>query len=150
MSKINLGDSIKDFTFTDQFGEEVKLSDLKGKKVLISFHPLAWTSVCTDQMRDLERNYDKFAEKNVIPIGVSVDPSPSKSAWAKILCLSKLQIVSDFNPFGEITNYLDIYRSDLNSSERANFLIDEEGKLIWSKVYEISTLPDLNEIFEIL
>lgn len=150
MSNFEIGTNVKDFKFTDQSGEEISLHELRGKKVLLSFHPLAWTSVCTDQMRDLERNYDRFTEKNVVPIGVSIDPSPSKSAWAKVLCLSKLQLVSDFNPFAALTNYLDIYREDLNSSERANFLIDEDGNLIWKKVYEISDLPDLEEVFEVL
>ncbi len=41
---IKVGDKAIDFTLNDQHGEEVKLKDLKGKKVLLSWHPLAWTS----------------------------------------------------------------------------------------------------------
>ncbi|NLC39292.1 MAG: redoxin domain-containing protein, partial [Clostridiaceae bacterium] len=42
------GDKAPDFRLKDQYGEEIVLSELKGKKVLISWHPLAFTSVCTD------------------------------------------------------------------------------------------------------
>lgn len=150
MSNIEIGSKINDFTLRNQHGDDISLSDYKGKKVLLSFHPLAWTSVCTDQMRALERNYDKFEEKNVVVLGLSVDPEPSKKAWASVLSLEKLNILSDFKPLAEVAKDLDIYNEKLNASERANFLIDEEGNLIWKKVYELSTLPDLDEIFEIL
>ena len=87
---IKVGDIAPDFKLVDQNGREIALGEFKGKKVLLSWHPLAWTSVCTDQMRALDRNYDKFAEKNTVVLGLSVDPQPSKSAWAKAICLSKL------------------------------------------------------------
>ena len=45
---INVGEPVPDFTLKDQNEKEITLSDLKGKKVLLSFHPLAWTGVCTD------------------------------------------------------------------------------------------------------
>ena len=72
---IKVGETAPDFTLKDQNGEDVSLSDFVGKKVLLSWHPLAWTSVCTDQMRDLERNIRRFEEKNVIVLGMSVDPA---------------------------------------------------------------------------
>lgn len=52
---VKIGDKAKDFTLKDQDGKELHLSDLKGKRVLLSFHPLAWTSVCADQMKSLEK-----------------------------------------------------------------------------------------------
>ena len=45
MEEAKVGDEAKDFTLKDQNGNEIKLSDFKGKKALLSFHPLAWTSV---------------------------------------------------------------------------------------------------------
>ena len=44
---IKLGKSVKNFTLADQFGQDVVLSRMKGRRVLLSFHPLAWTPVCT-------------------------------------------------------------------------------------------------------
>ena len=50
---IAVGAKAPDFSLEDQNGNKVTLSQFKGKKVLLSWHPLAWTSVCTDQMRAL-------------------------------------------------------------------------------------------------
>lgn len=150
MKTLNVGDRVRDFKLKDQFSKEVSLADFKGKKVLVSFHPLAWTSVCMDQMRDLERNFHRFEELGVIPIGISIDPEPSKSVWAKALSLEKLRILSDFNPFGEVSKNFGVFIEDMNASGRANFLLDEDGKVLWSKIYELSTLPDLEEVFEVL
>jgi peroxiredoxin len=50
---LNVGDEAPDFTLKDQNDQEFTLSELKGKKVLLSFHPLAWTGVCAKQMKSL-------------------------------------------------------------------------------------------------
>jgi peroxiredoxin len=51
---VKTGDKAKDFTLKDQDGNETHLSDFSGKKVLLSFHPQAWTKVCAEQMKSLE------------------------------------------------------------------------------------------------
>jgi len=48
---VAVGKKVRDFTLKDQAGEEFRLSSQRGKKVLLSFHPLAWTSVCARQMK---------------------------------------------------------------------------------------------------
>ena len=78
MERIKTGEQAPDFTLKDQNGKDFKLAELKGKKVLLSFHPLAWTGVCATQMQSLETNRDKFKELNTIAIGLSIDSSPSK------------------------------------------------------------------------
>ncbi|MEJ5230445.1 MAG: redoxin domain-containing protein, partial [Pseudothermotoga sp.] len=107
---LQLGSLAPDFALKDQDGNLVKLSDLKGKKVLLSFHPLAWTSVCANQMKSLEENYDTFEKLKTVPLGLSVDPVPSKKAWAESLNLKKLKILSDFWPHGEGAKLYDIFR----------------------------------------
>lgn len=79
---IKVGMQAPDFTLEDNKGGKVSLKDLAGKKVLLSWHPLAWTSVCTDQMRALEANRERFAKLNTVALGLSVDPAASKTAWA--------------------------------------------------------------------
>ncbi|GAB1475732.1 peroxiredoxin [Bacillota bacterium] len=143
---IKVGAQAPDFKLKDQSGKEVTLSEFKGKKVLLSWHPLAWTSVCTDQMRALDRDYDRFSEKNTVVLGFSVDPQPSKSAWAKALCLSKLPILADFHPIGAVAKAYGIFSEDYGASKRANILISEDGKVIWTKKYDIPQLPDIEEV----
>lgn len=75
-------DKAKDFILRDQTDKEIHLSDLRGKKVLLSFHPQAWTSVCALQMKSLEENRERFEKLNTVALGLSVDTVPSKKAWA--------------------------------------------------------------------
>ncbi len=138
-----------DFTLKDQFKEDVKLSELKGKKVILSWHPLAYTSVCTDQMRSLDRNYERIQEKgDTVVIGLSVDPFPAKAKWADILDLKDLKIVSDFFPYAEVTKAYGLFNEENGASKRANVIIDEEGKVKWVKVYGGSELPDIEEVID--
>lgn len=97
-------------------------------------------------MRGLELNYDSFIDKNIMPLGINVDHQPSKSAWGKVINIEKLQMLSDYNPLGEVAKSYGIFYDDLNASKRANILIDEEGKVEWVKVYEISEIPDFKEV----
>ncbi|WP_130819702.1 redoxin domain-containing protein [Anaerococcus vaginimassiliensis] len=138
-----------DFTLKDQNKEEIKLSELKGKKVILSWHPLAYTPVCTDQMRSLERNYDRIQEKgDTVVIGISVDPFPAKAKWADILDLKDIKIVSDFFPYAEVTKAYGLFNEENGASKRANVIIDEEGKVQWVKVYGGSELPDVEEVID--
>jgi len=70
------GEDAPDFILKDQNGKEFRLSDFKGKRILLSFHPLAWTPVCADQMRSLEKNWKMFEELSTVAVGINVDPAP--------------------------------------------------------------------------
>lgn len=147
---LQIGSEARDFSLKDQDGNSLQLSQFKGKRVLLSFHPLAWTSVCAEQMKALEQNYEEFEKLNTVPLGLSVDPVPSKKAWANSLGLKKLRILSDFWPHGEVAKLYGIFREKDGFSERANVIVNEEGKVIFFKVYPIRELPDLNEVLNFL
>ena len=107
---VNVGDRALNFGLYDQHKKEFKLSDLKGKKVLLSFHPLAWTTVCADQMKSLEKNYDIFEELNTIAVGINVDSVPSKKAWGGSLGIKNTRLLSDFWPHGKIAEMYGLFR----------------------------------------
>ena len=147
---IRVGEQAPDFTLDDHNDKPVRLSDMKGKNVLLSFHPLAWTGVCSKQMKSLDKNYAAFKELNTVAFGMNIDSVPSKKAWAKDLGLKHTRLLSDFWPHGEVARSMGIFREHDGFSERANILLDGEGKVIFSKVYEIGELPDIDEILDIL
>jgi alkyl hydroperoxide reductase subunit AhpC len=97
-------------------------------------------------MRALEFAYDGFIDKNIMPLGINVDQEHSKSAWAKVINIEKLQMLSDYNPLGKVAKAYGIFLDELNASGRANILIDEEGKVEWVEVYEISEIPDFEKV----
>lgn len=97
-------------------------------------------------MRALELNYDGFIEKNIVPIGINVDQPNSKSAWAKVINIKKLKMLSDYNPLGGVAKAYGIFLEKIDASRRANILIDEKGKVVWIELYEISEIPDFKEV----
>ncbi len=147
---IRAGDKAPDFTLKDQHNKELRLSELKGKKVLLSFHPLAWTKVCARQMQSLEKNREVFDSLNTVALGLSVDTIPSKHAWAKELGIKETRLLSDFWPHGEVAKRYGLFKDENGISERANIIVDEEQKVIFVKVYDIPQLPDINEIISFL
>ena len=146
---ININEKAPEFSLKDQYKNDINLSDLKGKKVILSWHPLAFTSVCTDQMRSLERNYDRIQEKgDTVVIGLSIDPFPAKQKWSDILCIENVKIASDFFPYAEVTKAYGLFNEENGASQRANVIVDEQGNVKWVKVYEPSELPDIEEVIE--
>ena len=87
--KLKVGDLANNFVVLDQNDEEFRLSDFQGKRVLLSFHPLAWTSICAEQMKSLENNKSSFDSLNAVAVGISVDSTPSKKAWAESLGITE-------------------------------------------------------------
>lgn len=147
---VEIGKKAPNFVLKDHNGKELKLSDFIGKKVLLSFHPLAWTGVCSQQMKSLEDNFESFAKLNTIALGFSIDTVPSKKAWAKSLEIEKTSLVSDFWPHGGYAKELGIFRDGDGFTERANIIIDENGIVVWTKIYPIPELPDIKEVLEAL
>jgi peroxiredoxin len=147
---IAVGSKAPDFILKDQDGKPVQLAELKGKKVLLSFHPLAWTRVCAEQMKSLEANYEQFEKLNSIALGLSVDAVPSKKAWAKELAIENTRLLSDFWPHGQVAKLYDIFREKNGFSERANIIVDENLKVIFAKTYPISQVPDIEEVIKFL
>ncbi len=143
---LKTGDPAPDFTLKNQRGEDVSLKSLKGKKALLSWHPLAFTPVCELQMRGLEVKAAIFEELNTVALGLSVDTVPAKKAWAGQMRVEKTHLLADFWPHGGVAKQYDLFIEDKGISGRANILIDEQGKIEWIKVYEIGELPDIEAV----
>jgi peroxiredoxin len=148
--KQEIGKQANDFMLKDQNGKEFKLSSFKGKKVLLSFHPQAWTEVCAKQMKSLEDNKATLDSLSTVALGLSVDTVPSKKAWAESLGIKNTPLLSDFWPHGEVAKAYGIFRERNGFSERSNIILDENQKIIFFKVYEIGKLPDINEMINFI
>lgn len=148
---LRAGEQAPDFELSSHRGGTVRLSAFRGKKnVVLAFHPLAFTPVCASQMCGYEADLGRFQRADTAVLGISVDTQPAKAAWAKTLGPISYDMLSDFNPLGAVAQLYGVYRPKDGISERAVFVIDKQGKVAWSKVYDIPVQPDNAEVFAAL
>jgi len=146
---IQIGDTAPDFTLRGSLGSKVTLSEYRGKKnVVLSFHPLAFTSVCTGQMVLLELAHERFDQLDTQILGLSVDSVPAKDTWAHAIGVKSFPLLADF-PGGEVARKYGILRP-VGSSERAVFVVDKEGVIRLARVYPVKELPRPEEILPVL
>ena len=111
--------------------DSYKLSDAKGKYVILFFYPLDFTFVCPTELHAFQERLTDFEKRNVQVIGCSVDSWFSHVAWLKMpknkggIEGVTYPILSDFNK--EISQAYDVLSSDLGASYRGLFLIDTKG-----------------------
>jgi peroxiredoxin len=144
------GDPARNFSLKDQDDKTFDLYEQAGKRVLLSFHPLAWTDFCAAQMISLEEKRDVLATLNCVPVGISVDSRPCKLAWAKSLSIKNTPLLCDFWPHGAAAMKYGIFRDENGFSERANIIVDEKQKVVFVKIYPVHSVPDIGEIIAFL
>ena len=145
------GEEAPDFELRSHRGGTVKLSDFRGRKnVVLAFHPLAFTPVCANQMAGYESDLKRLEERDAVVLGISIDPQPSKSAWAKTLGTISFDLLSDFHPHGEVAQKYGVFRQKEGISDRAVFVVDKQGRIAWAKRYEIPEQPNNDEYMEAL
>ncbi len=142
--------SIYDFTLNDQNDQEVSLAAYKGKKILLSFHPMAFTRICNIQMQDLDKRHDEFTKRGITPFGLSIDQQYAKKAWADSLGLKKLVLLADFWPHGALAKEMGCFIEKAGVSGRQNYLIGPDGTVLWTKRHEIQEQPDFDAILKAL
>ncbi len=97
-----------------------------------------------------EADLERFEGYNAQVLGISVDSVPCNAAWAKSLGGLSYDLLSDFEPKGEVARLFGAYRQKDGISERAIFIVDKEGKLAFKDIHDISDQPDNEELFEVL
>lgn len=147
----NVGDTAPDFELPAAGGDTVRLRDFRGKKnVILSFHPLAFTGICSEQMKDLQANIGLLNEKDTVALGISVDSVPAKDAWAQSLGITDVIFLSDFEPKGAVARKYGIYVEEKGFDGRAVFIVDREGRISFVRVFPLGEKPNLAEILPVL
>ncbi|MDD1685432.1 redoxin domain-containing protein [Methanoregula sp.] len=145
---VQVGDAARNFSLKDQNDKTFDLYEHAGKRVLLSFHPLAWTEFCAAQMRSLEDTRDVLLANNCIPVGISVDSRPCKQAWAQSIGITNTPLLCDFWPHGAVAQKYGIFRDENGFSERANIIVDEKQQVVFVKIYPVHSVPDIGEILK--
>src|SRR5512137_1700120 len=144
---LQVGDVAPDFELPASGNRTIKLSDYRGKKnVLLAFYPFAFSPVCSLQLPGLQQQLGQFQNLNTEVLGISVDSKHSSAAFAEHLHLD-FPLVSDFNK--EFTRAYGVLREG-GFAERALFVIDKDGKIVYAHVNAIGEVPDNEPVFEVL
>jgi peroxiredoxin len=142
------GEKAPDFSLLNADGELIKLSQLRGKNVVLVFYPLDWSPACSDQLSLYQSELDEFARHDAQVVGISVDSLYSHGAWAAVRGIT-FPLLADFNPHGEVSRQYKVMRESDGFSERALYIIDRQGVIRYSHVSPlIHHIPDIYELFE--
>jgi len=151
---INLksGDKASDFTSVDQNGKQIKLSDYKGKRLILYFYPKDNTSGCTAEACSLRDGYEQLSNLGYEVIGVSPDSEKSHQSFIKKYDLP-FRLISDTNQivaslygvWAEKKMYGRSYMGIL----RTTFIIDEKG-VITHVISKVNTGDHVKQILEIV
>jgi peroxiredoxin Q/BCP len=140
MATLEPGDKAPEFAIQTDEEQEVKLSDYRGKKVLLYFYPKDNTSGCTTQACSLRDHFTEFEEKNAVVLGVSPDGVAShqkfRSKYAlpfNLLVDPDHKLAELYGAWGEKSMYGKKYMGII----RSQFLIDEGGLIVDAK-YKVS------------
>ena len=146
---IEVGQKAPGFTLYDSDKNQVSLDQLKGKKVLLLFFPLAFTSVCTKELCSVRDNIGLYNNAEATVLGISVDSVPTLAKFKEEQNLN-FPLLSDFNK--EVSKKYDAmyenFAFDMKGvSKRAAFVIDANGVVVHKEVLEnAGNVPDFGAI----
>ncbi|HJU68243.1 MAG TPA: redoxin domain-containing protein [Gemmatimonadaceae bacterium] len=143
------GTTAPDFALGSGPDKTLRLSELRGKPVVLAFYPADWSPVCGDQMALYNEMHEEFDEYGAQVLGISVDGVWCHAAFAKDRKL-RFPLLSDFEPKGAVSRAYGAYREDEGVSERALFVLDGEGVIRWSYLSPIGQNPGADGIFKAL
>ena len=139
MSKVVCGKKVPDFRAAATGGADIKLSDLKGQKVVLYFYPKDNTPGCTLEGHDFRDQHAKFRRQNAVVLGVSRDSLRSHERF-KTKHEFPFELLSDEDEalcrLFDVIKEKNMYGKKVMGIERSTFLIDERGVLRheWRKV----------------
>jgi len=133
---IAVGQPAPEFTLKDQNQKEVKLSDFRGKNVVLAFYPLDFSPVCSKEHACFTDDLSSFEGINAQVLGISVDSAWAHKAFAEKLGI-RYPLLADFEPKGAIAAQYGLYLADKGISNRASVIIDRQGVVRYVQVYEI-------------
>lgn len=125
------GTPAPDFELNSTPDQKLKLSDLKGRRVILAFYPADWSPVCSDQMGLYNETLNFFHKYNAQILGISVDSKWCHLAFAKHRNLH-FPLLADFEPKGKVSKEYGAYNEKEGTSLRALFVLDENGTIQWS------------------
>ena len=150
---VKIGEKAPVFTLYSSDKEQIALENFKGKKVVLLFFPLAFTSVCTAELCTIRDDISNYNDLNAQILAISVDSPQTLNRFKQDQNLN-FTLLSDFNK--EVSRIYDALYEEFSLgmrgvSKRAAFVIDKEGTVRYAEVLESAgDLPNFEAIKQVL
>lgn len=141
------GQPAPDFRLKTTPDQSIALSELRGRPVILAFYPADWSPVCGDQMALYNEILPEFRQFGAELLGISVDGVWCHHAFAHDRRLH-FPLLADFEPKGAVARAYGAYRDADGTSERALFVIDEDGVIQWSYCSPVGVNPGADGILQ--
>ena len=151
---VDVGDDAPDFELLDQDNNVVTGSQHSGQKVILAFFPAAFTGICTTEMCMFEESLSRLNDANAVVLGICADSRFANKAFAEQNDLS-FPLLSDYTRSTVEAYGVALHdfagMSGYTASERAVFIVDENGDVMWKWVGENPGVqPDYEEVLQAL
>lgn len=149
MTILEAGTRAPEFKLLATPDQRLRLRELRGRPVVLAFYPADWSPVCGDQMALYNEILPEFQRFDAQIVGISVDGHWCHAAFAASRRL-RFPLLADFEPKGAVAKAYGAYRDEDGTSERALFVIDRDGIIVWSFCSPVSVNPGADGILDAL
>jgi peroxiredoxin len=129
--------------------QRFSLKDCRGKQnVVLAFYPLNWEPTIAQQLAQYQAAREEFAVHDAAVLTISVDSIMNTTAWEREIGPLDFALGSDFWPHGEVTRKYGVFREsgpEAGTGERAIFVVDKSGAIVFRKLYDPARVPDIQE-----
>ena len=141
---VSIGSTAPDFELKDQHGASVRLSDFRGRAVLVTFIPFAFTGICTGEICEMRDAADDFINDTVATLAITCDSMFSLKEWATREGID-YPLLSDFWPHGATARAYGVFNEERGCALRGTFLVDADGVVRWSVVNQLGDARSLDD-----
>ena len=127
---VETGQPAPEFTLKDQAGNDVSLSDYRGKQpVVLVFYPFTFTGVCQGELCEIRDDPSVFEGSDAAVLAISCDTRHAQAQWAEQQGFT-FPILSDFWPHGEVAKAYGVFNEKLGCANRGTFVISRDGAVV--------------------
>lgn len=137
------------FTLDVTPSQTLSLDELRGRPVVLAFYPADWSPVCGDQLSFYNEILPLLEPYDAQLVGISVDSTWCHTAYGEERGLD-FPLLADFEPKGAVAQAYGVYREADGTSERALFVVDDEGVIVWSHLSPVGINPGANGFLDAL
>ena len=143
------GTQAPDFELYSTPYQKLKLSELRGKKIILAFYPADWSPVCSDELSLYNETIKIFSRHNAQLIGISVDSKWSHLAFSQSRKFH-FPLLADFEPKGATAKLYEVYDEKEGECQRALYVLDEKGIIRWNYLSPMGINPGADGILNAL